>query len=89
MKGERGFQRAPEFINGRGELGLQWFASDAIGWRWRCFWTAWWSQCRGIGGVVGGVLVRSLVVRFQRGGGRFGSWRGHQSAPRGWAMMAS
>jgi hypothetical protein len=89
MRGERGFQRAPKFINRRGGLGLWWFASDAIGRRWWCFWVALWSECRGIGGVVGGVLVRSLVVRFQRGGGWFGSWRGRHSAPRGWARMAS
>jgi hypothetical protein len=76
MRGERGFQRAPEFINGRGELGLRWFASVAIGQRWRCFWMALWSECRGIGDVVSGVLVRSLVVHFQRRCGRCGAWQG-------------
>jgi hypothetical protein len=69
--------------------GLWWVASDAIGRRGRCLWMALWSECRGIGGVVGGVLVRSVVDRFQRGGGRFGSWRGRHGAPRGWAMRAS
>jgi hypothetical protein len=61
----------PEFINGRGELGLRWFASDAIGQRWRCFWTVSCAESRGIGGGVGGVLVWSENGRFQSELGRF------------------
>jgi hypothetical protein len=52
---ERGFQRGSRVIKGRGVLGLWWVASDAIGRRGRFPWTALWSECRGIGGVVGAI----------------------------------
>jgi hypothetical protein len=89
MRARGGFQRGSRVYKGRGVLGLWWVASDAIGRRGRFPWTALWSECRGLGGIVGGVLVRSQAGRFQRGSGRFGSWRGRHSAPRGWAEMAS
>jgi hypothetical protein len=55
-------------------LSLGWFASNMIGRRGRCFWTALCSECRG--GGVGGWLAWSLIVRFQRHCGQFGVWRG-------------
>jgi hypothetical protein len=59
-----GFQRGSWVYKERDGLGLGWVASDAIGWRGRFPWTALWSECRGLGGVVGGVPVWSRVDRF-------------------------
>jgi hypothetical protein len=81
MRGKEVSREGSRVYKGRGELGLWWVASDAIGRRGRFPRTALWSECRSLGGVVGGVLVRSQAGHFQRGSGRFGSWRGRHSAP--------
>jgi hypothetical protein len=53
--GERGgFQRGSRDLYGRGELGLGWMASDAIGRRGRCTGTALCAKSRGQVGCVGG-----------------------------------
>jgi hypothetical protein len=88
-EGREGSREGSQVYKGRGVLGLCWVASDVIGWRGRFPWTALWSECRGLGGIVGGMLVWSQAGRFQRGSGRFGSWQGCHSAPRGWAERAS
>jgi hypothetical protein len=71
-----GFQRGPRAYKGKGELGLRWVASSAIGQRWRCSWTVSCAESRDVSGCVGGVRVRSEDGRVQSGAGRFQSWRG-------------
>jgi hypothetical protein len=83
MRRGGGFQRGSRGYKGRGVPGLWWVTSDAIGRRGWFPWTALWAECRGLGGGVSGMLVRSQAGHFQRGSGRFGSWRGRHSASRG------
>jgi hypothetical protein len=79
----------PGFINRGGELGLWWVASDAIGWRWRCFWTVSCAESRHMGGGVGGILVWLGNGRFQSGFGRVQARWGHTWARGSWVTMAS
>jgi hypothetical protein len=79
----------PGFINRGGELGLWWVASDAIGWRWRCFWTVSCAESRHMGGGVGGILVWLGNGRFQSGFGRVQARWGHTWARGSRVTMAS
>jgi hypothetical protein len=93
--GERANEReerlpeGPQALYRRGELGLAWTSSDAIGRRGRCAGMASCAKSRGQVGCVGGWLFRLWHGRFQRGCGRNGVTRGPVGARQCRARVAS